>query len=514
MATDLASSNKRIAKNTAFLYLRLVFVLVVSLYTTRVILNVLGQEDYGIYNVVGGFVSMFAFINSAMSNGIQRFFNYERAIGGVDAAKTVYNHALVIQFLIALTIVLLTETVGIWYLENKMIIPSERFYAAMWVFQLSIISLVIVVFTAPYTAAVMSHEKMGYFAFVSVLDAILKLIFIFLLQYITFDKLIFYSFLQVIISLTSFVLYFVYCHKYFSEIRFCLSIRKDIFMKMLGFSGWNLFGTLAYTIKGQGLNLLLNAFFGPIVNAARGISFQILTALQGFTSNIFISFRPQLIETYAKKDYVRTRSLMYTMSKMTFYLLYLFTVPIILEINYILYLWLGDNIPQYTVPFTILILFNTLISNFNTPLSLVVHATGRMKNYQLITSLIIILILPLSWIALRNGASPISVYWVSLGVVTINQVVCLLLLKRIFEFTLREYTSKVIFPSIIVFISAPLLPILIQQFICESFIRFIVIAFTSLLSTATSIYIAGLTQYERSLVNNYMHKIWKRFIHH
>ncbi len=510
MFVDRNLSNKRIAKNTILLYVRLIFVLFVSLYTTRVVLNVLGQEDYGINNVVAGFVTMFAFLNTAMSNGIQRFFNYERAVGGINAARSVYNHALVIQFFIAFFIVLLAETIGLWYMECCMVIPLERFYAAEWIYQLSVLSLVVVVFTAPYTAVVMSHERMGYFALVSILDAILKLVFVILLQFITIDKLIFYGFLQVIISLISFIFYYVYSRMKFEEIRFHFVIDKKTLVKMLGFSGWNLMGTFAYTIKGQGLNLLLNVFFGPIVNAARGISFQILSALQGFTANIFVSFRPQLVESYASGDFVRTRNLMYTMSKMSFYFLYMFAVPVILEIKYVLALWLGNEIPGYTVPFTILILFNTLVSNFNTPVSMVVHAIGRMRNYQLVTSVMIVLILPVSWVFLKLGANPLAVYWVSLSIVVLNQLVCLSVLKKLFEFSLREYTSCVMIPSLLVFLTVPIFPFLFYTFMESSFLRLALISLASLLSTVIFVCTVGLSKNERRVIIVYLHNVWRR----
>lgn len=496
---NVSSNNKRIAKNTVLLYVRLVFTLLVSFYTTRVVLNVLGEEDYGINNVVAGFVSMFAFLNTSMSNGIQRFFNYERALGGAEAAKRVYNHALVIQAIVAFVIVILTETIGLWYLNNKMVIPTDRLYAAEWIFHFSVLSLVLVIFTVPYTAAVMSHEKMGYFAFVSIFEAVFKLVFVILLQFISLDKLIFYGFLQVCISLTSFVLYYTYSRAHFEEIRIKLVIRRNMLLKMVSFSGWNLLGTFAYTIKGQGLNLLLNSFFGPIVNAARGISFQVLNALQGFSHNLFISFRPQVVEAYAKGNYDRVRNLIYSMSKLSFYLFYLFVIPIVLEIEYVLRLWLCNNIPEYTIPFSILILFNTMVGNFNTPVTMVIHAIGKLKTYQCVTATAIVLILPISFFFLQAGGSPLVVYWVSLAMVVINQILCLIVIRTLFDFRIRTYSKQVLLPSLFVFVIAPILPIVVHVLLDESFFRLVVVSIVSVVSLCVSVYSFGLNKNEKSI---------------
>lgn len=502
-----STKNKRIAKNTIFLYIRQIFVLLVSLYTTRVVLNVLGVEDYGIYNVVAGFVSMLTFLNTSISNGIQRFYNYERTTGGSTAANAVYNNALIIQLILSAAIILLAETVGYWYLCNKLEIPLDRLYAAKWVYHLSVISLVIVIMTVPYTAAVMSHEKMSYFAFVSIIDAVVKLVFVVLLNYITYDKLIVYGFLQVIISLLSLLLYTLYSKRHFEEISIKLVIDKSLLKKMFGFSGWNLLGTFSYTVKDQGLNLLLNVFFGPVVNAARGVSFQISNAIRSFTYNIFTASRPQIVESYAQKDYSRATQLVFSISKFGFYLLYMFAIPVILEIDYILSLWLKNDIPDYTAPFTVLVIFISLIEALNSPITMLIHASGKIKLYQVVTCLIITSTLPVSYLFLSNGASPLYVYWVSIIIVAINLFGSLLVLKRIYEFKIIEYFGRVLLPVVMVLIVAPILPTIIKYSMDNSFLRVVYVCATSCISLAICSYLIGTNKNEKLLAKSILKKI-------
>lgn len=483
------------------------FVLAISLYTTRALLSALGVVDYGIYNVVCGFVSMFTFMNTSMSNGIQRFYNYELGKNNVDSVNKIYITAIYIQFVLVLLIVLLAETIGVWYLYNKMVIPMERFNAAQWIFHLSVLSFAIVIMQVPYSAAVMAHEKMNFYAIVSVIDALLKLIFVMVLQYIKSDKLIFYGFLMVIINSINFLLNYLYCKFNFIEIKFKFLYDKELLKKMLSFSGWNIFGSCAYMIKGQGINVLLNSFFGPVVNAARGVSFQIQSAIQSFSSSIFTSFRPQLIKSYAVNDYERTTKLMFSMSKYTFFLLYLIAVPVIIEVNYILNLWLGDNVPEYTVIFTILVIINMLISNFNAPLTLIIHATGKMRTYQLTTSIILTSILPISWVVLSYGAEPTIVYLIDILIVLINQIVCIFVVRNVFAFSLKQYCVKVLLPSLFVFIALPIIPFSFSLLIDASFIRLCCVCLLSIVSAVIFIYLLGLNNSEREIVKSYLKRL-------
>ena len=289
-----SENNKRIAKNTILLSLRMGFVLFLGFYSTRVTLSALGVDDFGIYNVVGGFVSMFVFLNTSMSNGIQRFFNFELGRNGIEGARKVYVTSLVIQFLLLIIILLLTETLGLWYLHNKMVIPVDRFESAQWVFQFSVLSFVLVIMQVPFNAAIMAHERMNYYAFIGILDAILKLIIVLLIPYADCDLLILYSALIAGVSLLNFILAYTYAKKNFEEIGIKPLFEKDLFKSMLSFSGWNIFGTFSNMMREQGLNMILNLFFGPVVNAARGVAYQVTSGLQGFVVNISTAIGAQI----------------------------------------------------------------------------------------------------------------------------------------------------------------------------------------------------------------------------
>lgn len=495
-----SSNNKRIAKNTLFLYIRMGIVLVVSLYTTRVVLHSLGVEDYGINNVVSGFVTMFAFLNTSMSNGVQRFYNFSLGRTNEYSITDVYNTALQIQGLLAILLLLLLETFGLWYIYTQMVIPAERFAAALWVFQFSAVSLVFLVLQIPYSAAIMAYERMNYYAYLSIFDVVAKLGIAIAVKYATTDKLILYGALNMMVSLACFFLYYGYAKHQFKYLKFNFKIRRQLFKQMLSFSGWNVFGSFAYMIKSQGLNMLLNVFFGPIVNTARGISTMVMSAIQGFQANIVIAFRPQLVQSYATGDNNRVLKLFYSLSKVSFILLAMLSIPVILEIDYILNLWLGESIPDYTVQFTILVLINMIISSLNTPISQVVHATGKMKGYQIGTSLIICAILPISWIFLKIGFGPVSVYWISLFITILNQVICNLLLKRVYTYSLREYCKKVIIPCTIFAILVPILPYVITITLPSSMLRLLLTGSVSVLITIAISYIIVLDKSEKDMV--------------
>ena len=504
------SNNSRIARNTLFLYIRMFFVLFVSLYTTRVILHALGVVDYGINNVVGGFVSMFAFLNTSMSNGIQRFYNYNIGSEGEASITSVYNTALLIQIILAVIVLVLLETIGLWYINTKMVIPADRLGVANWLYQFSVFSLVLVVLQIPYSAAIMAHERMDYYALVSIIDVSLKLAFALILPHISFDKLFVFGLYSFGIAALNFLMYFVYCKRRFKSIIVQRTFHRSLFQEMLSFSGWNVFGTFAYMLKGQGLNILLNAFFGPVVNAARGVSIMINNAIHGFQSNIVVSFRPQIVQSYAENKVSRVKSLMFSLSKLSYLMLFMLSMPVIIELPFILNLWLGNEVPDYTIPFTVLILANMIISSLTTPTSQVVHATGKMKNFQIGTSIVVCSILPISWIFLKLGASPVSVYIVSLSMTIINHGVCLWLLKKVFPYSIWEYSKQVLLPCFLVTVIASFLTWGTHQLFAESFVRMVVIAVIGVSTTVASAYIIAFNQYERELIKSFIKRILKR----
>lgn len=498
-------NNKRIAKNTILLSIRMIFVLCLSLYTTRVTLKALGVEDFGIFNIVCGFVSMFTFLNTSMSNGIQRFFNFELGKNGVDGARKVYITSLVIQALLLLLIIILTETFGIWYLYNKMVIPPERFVAAIWIFHMSVISFVFVIMQVPYNAAIMAHERMDFYAFVGIFDAVSRLVIAVLIPFAeTYDKLILYGCLLTIISLLNFVLSYSYSRINFIEIRIRPMFDRTLFKRMLSFSGWNIFGTFSNMMREQGLNMVLNLFFGPAVNAARGIAYQVSAGLQGFVSNISTAIRPQIVQSYAQNNTVRTINLMHSLSKISIIGLYIIGYPILLEIEFVLNLWLGGDVPYYTSSFVVIVVLIAFINNMNAAVSAVVHATGKMRNYQVIGSIINLSSLPFAYYALKMGYNPNSVFLISLCFTIFMQSASLLVLKTIITFSIAKYCKEVLYPFALVVLTSFIVPLIIYCNMQTSFIRFCFIVLASVVFGTSSLYLLGLNKKERALINSYL----------
>lgn len=505
-----SSANKRIARNTLFLYIRLAVVMMVNLYATRVVLDVLGVSDYGIYNVVCGFVAMFGFLNTSMSNAIQRFYNYEFGKNGDLAIVKVYNSALVIQLALAIFVVLLAETIGLWYLNYQMVIAPDRLVAANWIFQFSVISLLFVILQVPYSAAILAYEDMDYYAFVSVLDAVIKLAIVIILPFLIGDSLILYGVLIMLVSILNFVLYYTYSRKKYKILKFKRYFKKDLLRSMMGFSSWNLLGSFAYVIKGQGINLLLNSFFGTIVNAANGIATQVSSAIQTFSSNLVLAFKPQLTHSYAIGDYTRAEQLMLSMSKISYVLMLIIAVPIIAEIDYILSLWLKSNIPNYTSTFVILTIASMMINILNTPVTQMIHASGKMKMYQLTTSIVVCSILPISWIFLKLGYDANSVFIITIVISAINQVACLSVLHAIYKFDWGKYLRVVILPCIIITIVTFVIVIHVKPILPSSILRLLII-FTINLGLVGTLLYTTMTAEEKSniklLGKKILHKI-------
>ena len=442
----MASSNKTIAKNTIFLSTRMIFVMFVSLYTSRVFLRVLGVEDFGINNVVAGFVSMFSFLNTSLANGIQRFYNSELSTSGEEGVTKVYNSALIIQGLIALIVALLLESFGVWYMYNEMVIPAERFTIAMWIFQFSVVSAVLVIMQTPYSAAVMAYEKMNYFALVGIVDVILKLLLALILPYASGDKLWLYGLGNLAIVLFSFLMYYAYSKFHFHALHIKYCYQKDLLKSMITFSGWNFLGTFACMMREQGLNMVLNQYFGPVVNAARGIAYQVSSALQGFVHTTSTASKPQMVASYTGGDSSRTIGLMYTMSKLSFFILYLMAIPLCLEMDYILHLWLGDVVPDHTANFVIWVILVNFVNNLNAPLSNVVYATGQMRNYEMTFSVINLLIIPFAYVALQMGYPPETVFVIYFVMSMVVQIGCLFVIRKLMKLSLKQYALKLIVP--------------------------------------------------------------------
>jgi O-antigen/teichoic acid export membrane protein len=357
--TDKTQNNKRIAKNTLALYIRMLFMMIVSLYTSRVILHTLGVEDFGIYNVVGGVVSMFSVISGSLSAAISRFITYELGKGDKDKLIRIFSSSVTIQIGLGLIILVLAELVGVWFLNDKMNIPDGRIYAANWVFQLSILTFIINLVSVPYNAAIIAHEKMSAFAYISILEVIAKLVIVYLLIISPIDKLIFYAILMATVALMVRFVYGYYCKRHFEECTYHFIFDKELLKKMFGFAGWNFIGAASSVLRDQGGNIIINLFCGPAVNAARGIAYQVNTAINGFVSNFMMALNPQITKSYAsgERDYMMT--LIFQGARFSFYILLLLSLPVIINVHYILTLWL-KIVPEHTTFFVQLVLIFTM----------------------------------------------------------------------------------------------------------------------------------------------------------
>ena len=494
-----SANNKRIAKNTLLLYVRMLFGMLVSLYTSRVILQTLGVEDYGVYNVVGGVITMFTFLNNAMSSATSRYITFEIGKGNMEQLKKVFSTSLQIHAIIALLIVILGETVGLWFLMNELVIPEGRMDAAMWVYQCSIVSCVVGIMSVPYNADIIAHEKMSAFAYISVLEIILKLAIVYLLVVLPFDKLKVYAVLVLMVGLLIRYIYTRYCHMHFEESHYIHRIYKPLLKEMSSFAGWSFWGNLAGILYGQGLNMMLNIFFGPVVNAARGIATQIQGVVQQFVGNFQMALNPQITKTYAAGELQKMHSLMFRSARFSFMLLFLLSLPIILETNYILALWLGI-VPENTVIFARIIIAISLIYTIANPCVIANQATGKVKVYQAVVGGLLLLILPISYIVLKMGAPAYSVFIVHFCVESVAQFARMYMLRNMIDLPLWSYVKNIYLPIMGVVLLSIVLPLLVYSNMQEGFIRLLAVGMTCVISVAMTSLFIGMTRNERTFL--------------
>lgn len=388
-----SENTRRIAKNTAMLYIRMLLIMAVTLYTSRLVLNVLGVEDFGIYNVVGGVVMMFAFLNGAMAQSTQRFLSFEIGRNNKEQLKKVFSLSVTIHIGIAILILVLAETLGLWFLNTKMNIPADRMEAARWIYQFAIFSFMVSVVQVPYNAAIIAHERMQVYAYISIAEAALKLFVAFALTWTAFDKLKVYAVLVFGVNVMIAFLYRLYCKWKIKECRYRFIWDKKLYTTLTGFAGWNLFGTFAWLMKSQGLNVILNIFFGPLLNAAYGIANQVNTAVNSFVQNFSMALNPQIVKSYAAGDLSYTVTLLFRGARFSYYLFLFFAVPLLIETEVILKLWL-KNVPEYAVIFTRLVIINSMFESFTYTMGTAIQATGKNKLYQFIVGGTILLNLP------------------------------------------------------------------------------------------------------------------------
>lgn len=496
---DNSQNNKRIAKNTIFLYIRMLLTMGVSLFTSRVILQTLGVEDYGIYSVVGGIITMFAFINGSMVSATQRFLTFEIGKGNLPQLKKVFSTSLQIHALISLVIVLLGETVGLWFLYEELVIPAERMTAAFWVYQCSIIACVVNIMSVPYNADIIAHEKMSAFAYISILDVSLKLAIVYMLFVAPWDKLITYAILILIVQLVIRYIYTRYCNKHFEESHYIHQINKPLFKEMLSFGGWSFWGSLSVMLYTQGVNMMLNIFFGPIVNAARGIAVQVQSAVHHFVGNFQMALNPQITKNYAAGNLDQMHSLMFRSARFSFFLLFMLTLPILLETNYILTLWL-KTVPEDAVVFTRWMMGISLIYTIANPCIVANQATGKVKVYQAVVGGILLMILPISYVVLKLGAPAYSVFIVHFCVESVAQCARMYMLRKLINLPLTAYLRNIYLPVIAVVAVSCVLPIYIHTQLTESFTTLLIVTAVSLISVIAATLLIGLKKEERAFI--------------
>ncbi len=503
------ADNARLAKNTMFLYFRMIFIMAVTLYTSRVVLRVLGVEDFGIFNVVAGVVAMFGFLNSSMSATTQRFISFSLGKGDANLNK-VFSTCVLTHALIALGVLVLVESVGLWFLYNKMIIPEGRMDAAFWVFQFSALSTVVTVMSIPFNADIIAHEKMSAFAYISIVEVCLKLLIVFLLDVGNIDKLVLYGFLLLLVQCGIFLTYMGYCLRHFKESRFRFVYEKKLFSEVFSFAGWNLWGYLASILYTQGLNILLNVFFGPVVNAARGLANQVDGAIRLFASNFQMAINPQIVKTYAAKDLDSMHKLVFRSSKFSFFLLLALSLPVMIEAPVILRLWLS-TVPDWTASFLRLMLVVVIVDSVANPLMTSAAATGRIKLYQSVLGGIQLLIVPVAYVVLRMGGEPNSVFVVHICICLIAFAVRLFIVRGMVGLSIKKYLMEVCVKNGVVTVVATVLPLTLYFSMNNSLLSAIVIVFVSLGSVAVSAYAIGLTKSERVFVSDKIGQILAKF---
>lgn len=495
-----SQDNKRIAVNTIMLYIRSIFSMAVSLYTSRVILDVLGVEDYGVYNVVGGVVAMFNILFSSMTSAISRFITFEIGLKKKGDLQKVFSSALVVQITIATIIFILAEVVGIWFLNNKLVIPPDRLYAANWVMHCSIIILIIGILYVPYRSILIAYERMKAFAYIDIFGIVLKLIIVFLLCVSSHDKLITFATLNIAVTIISTSLYLIYCHRNFSNFtKFILKIDKELFKKMFTFAGWNSIGTISGILKSQGVNIAINLTCGPAANAARGVALQVNGAVTTFVSNFTTAINPQITKSYASGDNKYLMTLIFSGARYSYYILLLMGIPLIIEAPAILGIWLKE-VPEYSIEFVRLALILSLSESLSNGLITAQLATGNIRNYQIIVGGIQLLNFPISYIFLLWGLPPYVTMIVAIFISQICLTARLWFLRGMIKLNAKAYLQKVYLNIIVVTLVSAITPMIIYELMPTSFIRFLLTTIISVIFTSITIIFIGCDKKEREFV--------------
>jgi len=504
MTTDNTSNNKRIAQNTIFLYVRMLVMMFIGLFTSRIILIALGVSDLGLLNVAGGVVGVFSFLNGTLASGTQRFITFAIGENNKEKLRNVFRTAMTLHGIIAIIIFVLAETVGLWYVQNKLNVDADRYDAALWCYQFSVITVIITVIQVPFMSSLIAHEKMGAFAYMSIFDAVTKLLSAYIIMVTPFDRLIVYAALLLLFSLISTLIYIWYCHRLFEECSFSYGYSGEEFQSMLSFSGWNTFGFLATTGQSYGVNLLINFFCGTAVNGARGIAFQANGWVLKFVENFQMAMNPQIVKYYASGDIQSMGKLVVKGAQLSCYLYLFFGIPLFIEIEWVINLWLGQC-PDYVPIFLRIVMIETLFRTMGNPTATAMHALGRMKMLNLTVGGYLLTIVPQCYILFKLGCK--------VQYVVAAAVIPWLFVPLIRLYWLKKYTANK-FPCAQFVIQAMLKTIMLTlimfavPFFMESlfhqqgFLSFVIVGFTSVVSSGMIIFFVGLDKITRRKVEN------------
>lgn len=501
--------NKRIAKNSIFLYVRMFVTLAVGLYASRIILQVLGASDFGLYNVVGGVLTLFAMFSSALTIGTQRFLSY--AIGDNDEAKLkrTFSIAFGLHLKLAVIIFLLAETVGLWFLYKYINIPDGRLTAAVWVYQFSIIGFLASLIQIPYQSCLIAHERMNMYAYMSIYDAVMKLFVVISLQWISFDRLIAYGFLILAVNLTSVLIYCLYCRKNFVECTAHIENDKKLTKEIINYTGWNLFGGSLTFFTGQGINILLNIFCGTIVNAARGLSMSVNSVISQFVNNFQVAVNPQIIKQFAGKEWESLHKLVIFNARIAEYLFLLIAIPVFLETDFLLKLWLGEY-PEYTAIFVQILLIQAAESPLDYPLGMLIHASGKMKWPSIVTVVPLLSIFVVSYVLLKMGYSPVSVYIASAIIFLWKNCTDLYFANKYSGISILRVLKQVYLNVIVGGFVMFVVPFFVRQHMEAGWSRFLVVGTVSVITSLVVIYFWGLTPGLRGMVKDKVRTLIKK----
>ena len=498
-------NKKTVARNTIMLYFRMFFLMIVGFVVTRIVLSSLGQEDYGINNAVAGFVALFGVLTNSLNAAISRFITYELGKGNQENLNRIFSTAVFIQFAMSIVVAILIETIGMWFMTSYMVIPIERLYASHWVLHFAVIQTIITLTFVPYSAAIISHEKMNIYAYVSIFEGILHLLIAYLIKLdIWGDKLIFYSATICASNLIVNFTYRFYCTKKFAECKLKRVFDKNLFKNLGNFAGWNLFGAVSAVLRDQGINVLFNMFFGATVNAARGVSNQASSIATKFSLGFMQALNPQLTKSYASGNHDYMYSLLYQGTRMSFALFFIIALPIFVETELLMSLWLTE-VPEHTVAFIRIVLILLFLDFVNAnPLITIQLATGNIKKYQIVVGGLQLLDCPIAYILLINGYSPETVMIMVVTVAFSCMVARLYMLKGMIDFPVKAYLKNVTLVEFKVIIYSSLLPLALYFALPNTLFNQLLICFISVISAGAFILFIAITKTERTKILNFV----------